>query len=381
MQKGRIEDIEEVQAAVHSSLSEARRYIGGVIPGAYVGVSGSHIRCLNTKNVLTGPSGLDGITTNQLQGLVQSALSEVGPSQEVLHVIPIGYEVDGLSGVRNPLGLHAKQLKVESHVVMGDAVTLKNVVKVVEGCNIPVKSLVVQSLASGEATLTGDEREMGVVLVDIGGGTSDVAIFRQGNPWYSSVIPVGGNQLTRDLSVAMQVPFYLAEELKVKWGHVMPESIKADEEVVVPSFQGGSRHIVKRRALCEPLKVRLVEMLAQVLQRVRQAGLRQMPPGGLVLTGGSAAMPGLRELAQKTLGDPVRIAYPLGIAGISSQLKKPAFSASVGLLLWGVKHQGERRPYHNGKQPRWSYKSLLHRFKGGGEKPPAIPTGTPTKVM
>jgi cell division protein FtsA len=362
--KGRVEDTEEVRAAVRSSLAEAKRYIGGhVISGAYVSVTGSHITCLNTKDVLSNPGDPGSITPHQLQELVRSTLPEIGPTQEILHVIPIGYEVDGLGGVRNPQGLHASQVKVESHVVLGDAVTLKNTVRVVEACNISVKSLVLQSVASAEAALTGDEREMGVVLADIGGGTCNIAIFRQGSPWYTAVIPVGGDQLTRDLSVAMQVPFYLAEELKVKWGHAMPESIKADEEVIVPSFQGQGRRVVRRRILCEPLRVRLVEMLALIVQRVRQAGLRQMPPGGLVLTGGCAAMPGLRELAQKTLGDPVRIAYPLGIAGLPPQLKKPAFSTSVGVLLWGIKHQGEKRPYRDGQESRWRYKSLVNPFK------------------
>lgn len=377
MHKGRIEDMEEVQAVVRSSLAEAKRYIGsGTISGAYVGVSGNHITCLNTKDVLTNPTDLGSITSHQLQQLVQASLPKVEPFQEVLHVIPIGYEVDGLNGVRNPLGLHAKQVEVESHVVLGDAATLKNIVKVVEACNISVKSLVLQSLASAEATLTGDEREMGVVLADIGGGTSDIAIFRHGSPWYSAVIPVGGNQLTRDLSVALQVPSFLAEELKVKWSHAVPESIRADEEVVIPSSQGQSRRIIKRRTLCEPLKDRLVEMLALVLQQVRKAGLRQMPPGGLVLTGGCASMPGLRELAQKTLGDPVRIAYPLGIAGLPSQLKKPAFSTSVGILLWGIKHQGEKRPYRDGERTLRGYQSLIHRIKGAVKKPQATTTVT-----
>lgn len=365
MSKGRIEDIEEVQAVVRSSLAEARRYVnGGVISGAYVGVSGSHITCLNTKNVLTDSNDLGSLTPRQLGQLVEASLPQIGAAQEVLHVIPIGYKVDGLTGVRNPQGLHAKQVDVESHVVLGDAAILKNTVEVVEQCNISVRSLVVQPLASAEATLTGDEREMGAVLVDIGGGTSDLAIFRQGNPWYSAVIPVGGNHLTRDLSVAMQVPSYLAEELKIKWGHAMPELIEADEEVVVPSSQGQARRIVKRRGLCEPLQIRLVEMLAQILQRVRQAGLRQMPPGGLVLTGGTAALPGLRELAHKSLGGPVRVAYPLGIPGLSSHLKKPAYSTTVGILLWGIKHHGEKRPYRRGgEETSRGYKSLVQQVR------------------
>jgi cell division protein FtsA len=368
MQKGRIERLDEVQAAVRSSLEEAQRYISqGAISGVYVSVSGSHITCLNTKNVLDDPGDHDGITPQQLNDLLQSSYPQVDASQEVLHIIPIGYEVDGLPAVRNPEGLHANQVEVESHVVLGDAATLKNTVKAVEASKVSVKSLVVQSLASAEATLTGDEREMGVVLVDIGGGTANLAIFREGNPWYSAVIPVGGNQFSRDLAVALRIPFYLAEELKIKWGHAMVETVKGDEEVVVPSFQGQPRRIIQRKELCEPLEARLAEMLKLVLLRVRQAGLRQMPTGGLVLTGGCAEIPGLQDFASKTLGGPVRIGYPRGIAGLPPQLQKPSFSTAVGLLLWGIKHQGESRAYRNGESTPWGYKSLVHHFQRARE--------------
>ena len=357
VQKGRIENIEEVQIAVRSSLEESQRYIGrGGISGAYVGVSGTHITCLNTRDFVNHPGDMSHISTDQLRDLIESAFPQVDENQEVLHIIPIGYKVDGLAAVRNPVGLHAGQVEVEAHVVLGDAAVLRNTVKSVEASKISVKSLVVHSLASAEATLTGDEREMGVVLVDIGGGTSDVMIYRQGNPWYSSVIPVGGNQLTRDLAVALRIPFYVAEEVKVKWGHALPEMVRGDEEVVVPSFQGQPRRIVKRRSLGEPLHARLVELLKLVLLKVRQSGLRQLPTGGLVITGGCAELEGLQELAQKTLAGPVRIAYPRGIAGLPAQLRKPTFSAGVGLLLWGIKHQGEKRRYGNGHRTLWGSK-------------------------
>ena len=372
IQKGRIESIAEAQTAIRSSLEEAQRYIGrGVISGVYASVSGNHITCLNTKDVLKTPEDFSGLASHQLQHLIESSYPQVDPSQEVLHLIPVGYEVDGLPAVRNPLGLHAKEVEVESHVVLGDAMTLKNTVKTIEASKVSVKSLVLQSLASAEATLTADERELGVVFVDIGAGTSDLAIYRQGNPWYSAIIPVGGRQLSRDLAVALQIPYYLADELKIKWGHALPEAVRSDEEVAVPSFQGQPRRTVKRRGLCEPLNLRVVELLKLVLLRVRQAGLRQMPTGGLVLTGGSAEMPGLRELAQKTLGGPVRIAYPQGIAGLPSQLRKPMFSASVGLVLWGIKHQGEKRDYHSGERTLWGYKSIVRRISRIREKAPA----------
>ena len=376
MQKGRIDNIDEVKVAVKSSLEEAQRYIGrGVISGVYAGVSGTHISCLNTKDMMENPSADDDIGPQHLDQLIRSSFPKVDPSQEILHMIPIGYEVDGMEAVRNPAGLHAKQINVESHVVMGDAATLRNTVKAVEASRVSVKSLVVESLASAEATLTGDEKEMGAVLVDIGGGTIDLMIYRQGNPWYSALIPVGGNQLTRDLAVAMRIPYFLAEDIKLKWGHALPELVRADEEVVVPSFQGQPRRIARRRDLCEPLQARMVEMLKQILLQVRQSGLRQLPNAGLVITGGCAELPGIRELALKTVGGPVRLAYPQGIAGLPTQLQKASTSTAVGLLLWGIKHQGERRSYSNGDRTVKVHKSLLERLTGGRKQEPGVQVG------
>lgn len=354
VQKGRIENIGEVQTAVKASLEEAQRYIGrGVISGVYAGVNGTHISCLNTKEILNNPGETDDVTPDRIKQLIESSFPSVDPNREILHIIPIGYHVDGLSGVRNPVGLHAKQVEVEAHVVMGDAVALKNTVRAVQPAKVSVHSLVLESLASAEATLTGDEREIGAVLIDIGGGTTGLTIYRQGTPWYSAVIPVGGDQLTRDLSVATRTPWQMAEDMKVKWGNVMPELVRVDEEVVIPSYEGQARRVVKRRDLSEPLQARFVELLKLVLLKVRQSGLRQFPTAGLVITGGCAEMAGIKELALKTLGGPVRIAYPSGIAGLPSQLRKPAFSTAVGLLLWGIKHQGEKRPYENGEKTSW----------------------------
>ena len=363
MQKGRIENLDEVKAAVQTSMEEAQRYIGkGIITSAYVVVSGTHTTCVNIKDVWKDMGQLDEVTPQQVHQMIRAACPQMDASQEVLHIIPIGYEVDGLSGVRNPSGLSAREVQVEAHVVLGDAATLKNTVKAVESAKIAVKSLVLQSLASAEATLTGDEREMGVVLVDIGSGTTDLTIFRYGSPWYSSVIPVGGIQLSRDLAVAARIPFHQAEEIKIKWGHVLPESLRVDEEVVIPGAAGQPRRVVRRRGLCEPLHLRMVEIIKLVMLRVSQAGLRQLPTGGIVFTGGCAEMAGLKELAEQTVGGPVRIAYPSGIAGLPSQLRKPGYSAGVGTLLWGIKHQGEGRTYRNGERTVRGYRSLFRRF-------------------
>ena len=349
MQKGRIENIDEVKETVRASMEEAQRYIGNGAPsGVYTSVTGTHLSSLNTREVVDNPDDVGDISAKLLHRLLRGSFPDVGPDQEVLHVIPIGYHVDGVSGIRNPVGLHGNLVEVEAHVVMGESVALKNTIKVIESNKATVKQMVLHSLASAEATLTGDEREMGVVLADIGGGTTDVVIYRQGQPWYSAVIPVGGIQLTRDLSVALKTPMYMTEEMKIKWGSVMPEMVASDEEVVIPSFQGQPKHSLSRRILCEPLHDRMLELIKLIVLKVRQSGLRELPIGGLVLTGGGAEMTGLTELVQKTLGGSVRIAFPEGIAGLPAQLRKPAFSAGVGLLLWGIKHQGETRSSLNG---------------------------------
>ena len=368
MHKGRVKSIPETQEAVKASLTEAQRYLGKGVSWAYLGVTGNHISCVNTTGVWSRSGENGAISSRDIQALIHSSYPRVSDGKEVLHVIPISYSVDGMSGVRTPLGLHAEKVEVEAHVVLGDAPTLKNLVKTVEGCKVSVRSMVLQQVAAAEAILTEDEREIGVVMLDIGGGTTDVAIFRTGSPWYNAVIPVGGNQITRDLSVALGVPFYMAEDLKTKWGHALPESISADEEVQIPGFQSQQKRMVKRRCMSLPIHERLKETLRLVLAQVRQAGLRQLPPGGIVITGGTAETPGLVDLVRKVTGASARIAYPTGIQGLPSQLRKPACSASVGTLLWGIKHQGEGRPYKNGEKTLWGYKSFMRRFTGQPEK-------------
>ena len=369
MQKGCIDNIEEVKTAVRTSMDEAQRYVGkGYSPTAYVVVSGGHIYSTNVKDVMEHPTELGSISPGDMHRFIQSSFPSLGEGQELLHIIPIGYAVDGLSGVRNPIGLHASQVELEAHVAIGDATILKNTVNAVEAGRMSVNSLVLQSLASAEATLTADERELGVLLIDIGSGTTDVTVFQHGSPWYSTVLPVGGSQLTRDLAVSERIPFHVAEEAKIKRGNVMPDLVDAEEELILSGGQGQPQKLVRRRDLCEPLNARMYEILQMVVQRMAQAGFNRLPDGGVVYTGGSAEIAGLQEFTESVLGEPVRIAYPTGVSGLPTQLRKPGFSAAVGTLLWGIKHQGEGRSYRAPEESTRGQKGLLSIFKRNREK-------------
>ena len=370
IQKGRVENIDDVRASVHSAMNEAQRYIGETgLSGVYVSVSGSHIQSTNRREVLDNQATAEDISSKMLDNMLRGSFPRVAEGQQILHVIPMGYTVDGLSGVRNPLGLAGKQIEVESHIVMGDAVVLQNSIKAVETKDIFVKSLVLQGIASAEATLTGDEREMGVVMLDIGAGTTDVVIYRQGSPWFSDVLPVGAHSLTRDLAAALGSSLQVAEDLKIHHGSVFPDSLSDDDLVEIPDMKDHWQRPIPRKALAEPLSARMVEILKMAVTRMKNAGLQDWPIGGMVITGGGAQMEGLPELAEEMMGGPVRIGYPYGISGLPAELRRPTFSAAVGLLLWGIKHQDSVQDMNNGspketKTRRWRFRAPMRRRAG-----------------
>ena len=368
--RGRVENIEDVRASVQSAMDEAQRYIGVTGPvGVYVSVSGSHVASVNRREVMDNQANPEDISTKMLDTMIRGSFPKVEEGQQVLHVIPMGYTVDGLSGVRNPLGLAGKNIEVDSHVVLGDAVVLQNTIKAVETRDIFVRSLVLQGIASAEATLTGDEREMGVMLLDIGAGTTDIVLYRQGSPWFSDVLPVGGQSLTRDLAAALGSSFHIAEDIKVTHGTVYPDMVADDDTVEIPEMKQHWQRPIPRKALAEPLNARMVEILKMALTRVKQAGLQEWPIGGLVITGGGSQIVGLQELVQETLGGPVRIGYPYGISGLPTELRKPTFSGAVGLLLWGIKHQDSIQELRGegakeSKPRRWRFRAPRRRRAG-----------------
>jgi cell division protein FtsA len=363
VKKGQIINVDEAQEAIEASIEEAHSSLGSRVPWAYVSISGNHITCTNT-NALLHPSDQNGqVSLEDVRTLTDMSYPEVPFGKEVIHVIPINYVVDGYRSMRNPVGIHAGRLQVESLAVFGDHDNVNETTKAIQNSNVAVRSLVMGGLASGEAVLTESEKELGVVLVDMGAGSTDVAIFKNGTVWYGASIPVGGNQLTRDLSVALGMPYYFAEELKIKWGHAKPEAIDREAEVLLPSFQGRQRRLINRTALCAPMVDRLRETFGLIMVKTQQAGLHRIPAGGIVFTGGTSEMPGFQKLASEALGCPVRVGAPRNMPEISVDHQRPSYSTVMGLLQWGIKQHSERRVRPPMDKRSFSQKPLLERIK------------------
>ncbi|MQG17708.1 MAG: cell division protein FtsA [SAR202 cluster bacterium] len=346
MNRGLVDDVAELKETVRLALENAEEYTGrGNLSGAYVGVTGQGISSKNVMNLALHKSEKEIITSSMIRQLVESCYPENDSLNDVLHVIPVGFNLDGYNKTRNPLGLHARTVEVESHVVSMNSTDLRNTIKSVSSNKVMVNGAVFQGLAAAESVITGDEREIGSVLIDIGESTTDLVVFKEGSPWYSTVVPVGGNMITRDISAALGVPFRAGEEIKVKYGHCMPSLVNSSEEIVVPGFQGDDKKTVLKRDIAVPIQSRMLEWLRLVTQAISASGLRAIPSGGLVITGGGSRLSGLTELINDNLDIPIRLAYPVGIKGLPSQLQKPEYSSAVGLLLWAVKHQGEKQSY------------------------------------
>ncbi|MBI2936356.1 MAG: cell division protein FtsA, partial [Chloroflexi bacterium] len=339
---GVVVNIPEAQEAIQSSLQEALRSSGSSIRGAYVGAGGSHLEFSTRWGTVRSPHYSVPISYEEVDRCLEAANpAELPPEKQVLHLIARTYSVDGLKGVRNPIGMHALRLDVEALCVVGAAAPLRSLVQAVEHNHIRPASLVMAGLACGEAVLTRDETEMGAVLVDLGGGTTTIAVFQQGTLWTAAVLPVGGSHCTNDLAVALNTPFDVAEQVKVQHGHAIPTGMD-DERVELEAF--GDRHTVKieRREIARYLNERVEEILRLVQLKLRALGYPVMPPAGIVLTGGSANLPGLEQVARKVFSCPVRIGRPKGIQGLPDELKNPAYATVVGSLLWGV-HRSARR--------------------------------------
>ncbi len=338
LHKGLVVNINDTKESIRESVRQAEQASNHKIESAYVGVTGRHISSLNNQRAVAITRSDRLVRPDDLKRVLQSAQSvKISNDRKLLHVIPRSYAIDGQVGIKNPLGMHGFKLDVEAHIITAAMTSVQNLVKCVSGIGIDVDDLILEPLASSEAVLTEDERQAGVILADIGGGTTDVAIFRNGSIWHTSVLSVAGYQLTRDVAIGLGLPFEVAEEMKKKYGSVMPV-YESGVETTNPISTNG--HGFSYQDLCDIIRARIEEILRLILLELPRSEYEKIVPAGLVLTGGSSNLPGIATLGQNILRLPVRVGAPTGMYGIADSLRNPAYATSVGLLLWGAKYKG-----------------------------------------
>ncbi len=348
IRKGVVINVQEATAAIATSLERAEESSGYQIASAYVGLAGAHISALNSRGVVALNNGHRNIQPADINRVLESAQAVHLPdNREILHVIPRSFTVDGDDGVKDPVGMYAQRLEVEAHIVTGATSSINNLVTCLQANQVEIDALVLEPLASGEAVLTETEREMGVVLADIGGGTTDIAIFIEGSIWHTVVLPTGGQQLTNDIAVGLHAPFDVAEEIKIKYGHTLPSKIASGETLAVTTFGENSHQTVDRRFLAEIIQARIEEIFELILQEIKRSGYDGLLPAGVVLCGGTANLVGIKTMGREVMGLPIRVGAPQNLRGMIENLTEPAYATSVGLLEWGKGHQPQIPRRHN----------------------------------
>ena len=344
IKKGIVVNTDEVVESIEASVDKAEQQSGFKIVSAFVGIGGAHISTQSSQGVVAVRHHDRQIMSDDVQRALDAARVVTVPTdREIVHVLPRHFIVDGQDGIKNPVGMLGHRIEVQTTIVSGAMTSVNNLARCVERAGIGLDSLVLEPLAAGEAVLTEAERDIGVALIDIGGGTTDVAVFTEGALAFGWVLPVGGFQISNDIAVGLRAPFAAAEEIKIRHGFAIPTLIEDDRQIDVSSFDQGEGRPVSRRAVSEIIEPRMEETFELVHEQLSKAGFDSLP-AGVVLSGGTAQLGGLRRLAHEIFQAPVRIGVPTGVYGLTDQIVTPAFATSVGLLKWGLDQEFESTP-------------------------------------
>lgn len=349
VKKGMVDNIQQATEAITTSIERAEKSSGSRIVSAHVSIGGNHVQSLNNRGIATIAGKQRPIAEEDIDRALEGARNlNLPTNREVLHSLARFFVVDGQEQVTDPIGMYGQRLDMDCHIVTGSVTAIQNLTQCVEGAGVQVETLVFSPLAAAEAVLEEEEKEQGVILVDIGGGTTDIAVFVDGSVFHTTVLPVGGYHLTHDLVAGLRAPYSAVEELKLEYGSCMPSRVDPEEIVEIDSFGGERRKEVPRRRIAEILQARVEEILEMIYIDVKRAGFDDMVAAGLVVTGGTASLPGIVELSELVLRLPVRAGVPRRIHGLSDAINSPAYATSVGLLHWAAE---EITPNGNGHRP------------------------------
>ena len=340
MKKGVVVNIESTVQSIQRAVEEAELMAGCQIHSVYVGIAGSHIRSLNSHGIVAIKD--KEVYRADLERVIDAAQAVAIPAdQKILHILPQEYVIDDQGGIKEPLGMSGVRLEAKVHLVTCAVNAAQNIEKCIRRCGLEVEEIILEQLASSYSVLTDDERELGVCMVDIGGGTTDIAIFTEGSIRHTGVIPIAGDQVTNDIAMALRTPTQHAEEIKIKYACALTQLAGPDETIKVPSVGDRAPRDLSRQSLAEVVEPRYDELFTLVQAELRRSGYEDMVPAGVVLTGGTSKMEGVVELAEEIFHMPVRVGYPQTVRGLNDIVRNPIYATSVGLLQYGMEHRND----------------------------------------
>ncbi len=345
LRRGVVVNIESTVEAIKHAIAEAEQMAGAEVARVYAGVAGGHIRSHNSRGVVAISGREREVTSADVERAVEAARAiNVPQDREIIHVLPQTFMVDDADGVREPLGMSGVRLEVEVHIVTAAVTSVQNVVRSVNRAGLAVQDVVLEPIASAEAVLFPDEKELGVVLIDIGGGTTDMAFFRDGALWHTAVLPLGGDHITNDVAVGLRTPMADAESLKKRYGCALTAMVPAEETVDVPSVGGRKPRQLSRQVLSEIIQPRVEEIFTLVARELTKAGFQDAAAAGIVVTGGSSIMEGVPELAEAVFDQPVRRGVPAAVGGLADIVRSPIYATGVGLAIYGARRLSSGAP-------------------------------------
>jgi len=341
LKKGVVVNIESTVQSIQRAIEEAELMSGCQIHSVYAGIAGSHIRSLNSHGIVAIKD--KEVTLADVDRVIDAARAVAIPAdQKILHILPQEFIIDDQESIREPIGMSGVRLEAKVHMVTGAVSAAQNIIKCVRRCGLEVDDIILEQLASSHSVLTDDEKELGVCLVDIGGGTTDMAIFTEGAIRHTAVIPIAGDQVTNDIAVALRTPTQYAEEIKIKYACALTQLANVDETIEVPSVGERPDRRLARQTLAEVVEPRYEELFTLIQAELRRSGFEDLCAAGIVLTGGSSKMEGAVELAEEIFHMPVRLGAPQYVSGLVDVVRNPIHSTGVGLLLFGYKNKAVR---------------------------------------
>ncbi len=342
LRKGVVVNIESTVDSIKKAVEEAELMAGCEISSVYAGIAGGHITGFNSRGIvgIKGPE----VTQQDIERVIEAARAVAIPmDREVIHVLPQEYIVDEQAGIQNPIGMAGVRLEAKIHIVTGAVTSAHNIVKCANRSGLDVCDIVLEALASGEAVLTDEEKELGAILLDLGGGTTDLAVFSGKNIKHTFVLALGGNNLTNDIAVGLRAPIPEAEKIKIKYGSCVAKNIGNDEMIEVPGMGGRTPRKLSRQILGEILEPRMEEIFTLIKREIYRAEMENLVPSGIVLTGGSALLNDVTEIAESVFNLPTRLGKPMGIGGLVDVVNNPMYATGVGLVIYGAKNQTRKK--------------------------------------